>query len=288
MKVLVLGAGGQVARAVVRAMSGPHEVFVRTHAEVDIANAESLDRTLAEAKADWIVNGAAYTAVDLAEDEPALAAAINDAAVGTVAAAARRARARLLHLSTDFVFDGAANRAYLPSDPPNPLSVYGATKLAGEKKALDAECAAIVLRTAWVYAAAGRNFVLTMLRLMREREQVRVVGDQIGTPTWTGGIAHAIRDLLEVDAPAGIYHWTDLGVASWYDFAVAIQDEALERGLLSRAVSIVPIATSEYPTRARRPAFSVLDSKATRDLVAAPAMHWRHNLRMMLDELRAA
>jgi dTDP-4-dehydrorhamnose reductase len=123
---------------------------------------------------------------------------------------------------------------------------------------------------------------------MREREQVRVVGDQIGTPTWATGIAYAIRDLLEVEAPAGIYHWTDLGVASWYDFAVAIQDEALERRLLKRAVPIVPIATSEYPTRARRPTFSVLDSKATRDVVASPAMHWRHNLRMMLDELRAA
>ena len=288
MRVLVLGAGGQVARAVASVMSGQHELFVRTHAEVDIADAESLDRALAEAKADWIVNGAAYTAVDLAEDERARAAAINDAAVGAVAAAAARARARLLHLSTDFVFDGASNRAYLPHDPPNPLSVYGATKLAGEKRALDGGCAAIVLRTAWVYAAAGKNFVLTMLRLMREREQVRVVADQIGTPTWATGIACAIRDLLEAQAPAGVYHWTDLGVASWYDFAVAIQDEALERGLLKRAVAIVPIATSEYPTRARRPAFSVLDTKATRDIVAAPALHWRHNLRMMLDELRAA
>jgi dTDP-4-dehydrorhamnose reductase len=288
MRVLVLGAGGQVARAVARVMSGRHELLLRTHAEVDIADAESLDRTLAEAKADWIVNGAAYTAVDLAEAERACAAAINDTAVGVVAAAAARARARLLHLSTDFVFDGASTRAYLPNDLPNPLSVYGATKLAGEKKALERECGAIVLRTAWVYAAAGKNFVLTMLKLMRERERVRVVADQIGTPTWATGIAHAIRDLLEVQAPAGIYHWTDLGMASWYDFAVSIQDEALERGLLKRAVSIVPIATSEYPTRARRPAFSVLDSKATRDLVATPAMHWRHNLRMMLDELRAA
>ena len=169
----------------------------------------------------------------------------------------------------------------------NPLSVYGATKRGGEKRALDGGCSAIVLRTAWVYAASGRNFVLTMLRLMREREQVRVVSDQIGAPTWATGIACAIRDLLEVDAPAGIYHWTDLGVASWYDFAVAIQDEALERGLAEAAVRIMPIATREYPTRARRPAFSVLDTAATRDIVAAPAMHWRHNLRMMLDELRA-
>lgn len=288
MRVLVLGAAGQVARAVAQVMSGQHEIIVRTHGEVDIADAASLDRTLAQSNVDWIVNGAAYTAVDLAEEESALAAAVNDAAVGVLAAAASRARARLLHVSTDFVFDGAANRAYLPCDATNPLSVYGATKLAGEKKALEGGCAAIVLRTAWVYASAGKNFVLTMLKLMREREQVRVVGDQIGTPTWANGIAHAIRGLLEIDAPAGVYHWTDLGVASWYDFAVAIQDEALERGLLKRAVSILPIATSEYPTRARRPAFSVLDSKATRGLITAPAMHWRHNLRMMLDELRAA
>jgi len=288
MRVLVLGGAGQVARAVARMMSGRHELLVRTHAELDIADGDSLDRTLAQAKVDWIVNAAAYTSVDRAEDEPGLAAAVNTAAVGVVAASAARARARLLHLSTDFVFDGAANRAYLPNDPPNPLSVYGATKRAGEKLALEGECAAIVLRTAWVYAAVGKNFVLTMLKLMREREQLSVVGDQIGTPTWATGIACAIRDLLEVAAPAGIYHWTDLGVASWYDFAVAIQDEALERGLLERAVPIVPIATSEYPTRARRPAFSVLDTRATRDLVAAPAMHWRYNLKMMLDELRAA
>ena len=288
MKVLVLGAGGQVARAVVSVMSGHHELVVKTHAEVDITDSKSLDRTLSQTKVDWIVNGAAYTAVDLAEEEPTRAAAINDTAVGTIADAAVRARARLLHLSTDFVFDGAANHAYLPNDLPNPLSVYGATKRAGEKKALDSQCSAIVLRTAWVYAATGKNFALTMLKLMREREQLRVVADQIGTPTWATGIACAIRDLLEAQAAAGVYHWTDLGVASWYDFAVAIQDEALEQGLLKRAVPIVPIVSSEYPTRARRPAFSVLDTKATRDVVAAPAMHWRHNLRMMLDELRAA
>jgi dTDP-4-dehydrorhamnose reductase len=288
MRVLILGGGGQVARAVARVMSGNHEVFVRSRAEVDIADAMSLSKLLAQVQVDWIVNGAAYTAVDLAEEESARAAAINDTAVGTLAEAVSRARARLLHLSTDFVFDGTANRAYLPNDPPNPLSVYGATKRAGEKKALDGKCAAIVLRTAWVYAATGKNFVLAMLKLMREREHVRVVADQIGTPTWATGIACAIRDLLEVDAPAGLYHWTDLGVASWYDFAVAIQEEALERSLLQRAVPVIPIATSEYPTRALRPAFSVLDTKATRDIVAAPAMHWRHNLRMMLDELRAA
>jgi dTDP-4-dehydrorhamnose reductase len=284
----VLGAAGQVGRAVVRTMGGPHEVIARARAELDIADAVEVGRAMAAAKPDWIVNAAAYTAVDLAEDEPARAASINDAAVGILADAAARAHSRLLHLSTDFVFDGSSNRAYLPSDVPHPLSVYGATKLAGERRALESGAAAIVLRTAWVYAAAGKNFVLTMLKLMRERDQVRVVSDQIGAPTWATGLGGVIRDLLEAQAPAGIYHWTDLGVASWYDFAVAIQDEALARGLLPRAVAVVPIATKEYPTRATRPAFSVLETRATRAVVATPALHWRHNLRMMLDELRAA
>ncbi len=145
----------------------------------------------------------------------------------------------------------------------------------------------IVLRTAWVYAATGRNFVLTMLRLMREKQQVSVVCDQIGTPTWATSIATAIWGLIEAQVTGGIYHWTDLGVASWYDFAVAIQDEALARGLLDRTVPVIPIPSSAYPTRARRPAFSVLDTESTRALIKVPARHWRHNLRIMLDELRA-
>jgi dTDP-4-dehydrorhamnose reductase len=288
VRLLLLGAGGQVGRAVAATTCGPHELIARTRAEVDIADAQAVSRVVSEARPDWIINGAAYTAVDLAEDEPARAAAINDAAVGVLAGAAARAGARLLHLSTDFVFDGAARRAYLPDDAAGPLSVYGATKLAGEKKALAGGAQAIVLRTAWVYAATGKNFVLTMLKLMRERDQLRVVSDQIGAPTWATGLARAVRDLIEAAAPAGIYHWTDLGLASWYDFAVAIQDEALERGLLARAAAIVPIATSEYPTKARRPAFSVLDTRSTRAIVPTPAVHWRHNLRMMLDELRTA
>jgi dTDP-4-dehydrorhamnose reductase len=287
MRILVLGAGGQVGRAVVEVARGAHEVAERTRAELDITDAAAVRRVVAEVGPDWIVNGAAYTAVDLAEDEPARAGAINGEAVGIVANEAARAGARLLHLSTDFVFDGTGGRAYLPHDATRPLSVYGTSKATGEAEALDSAAQAIVLRTAWVYASGGKNFVLTMLRLMRERKEVRVVSDQIGAPTWARGIARAIRDLLEARAPAGIYHWTDLGVASWYDFAVAIQDEALERGLLPRAAAIVPISTSEFPTKAQRPAFSVLDTRSTRAVVGTPAMHWRHNLRMMLDELPA-
>jgi len=236
---------------------------------------------------DVVVNCAAYTAVDLAEDEPSLATAVNDTATGVLAATTARTGCRLLHLSTDFVFDGESKRAYLPTDRTNALSVYGASKLGGERHVV-AGGKGIVLRTSWVYAATGKNFVLTMLRLMREKDRISVVSDQIGAPTWAASAAAAIWGLIDVKAAPGIYHWTDLGVASWYDFAVAIQDEALARGLLSRAVPIIPIHTSEYPTRAQRPAFSVLDSALTRSLLKVPSRHWRHNLRMMLDELRAA
>src|SRR5208282_3309785 len=227
VRVLLLGAGGQVGRAVAATVPQRHEVIAKTRAELDVADERTVQTLLAEAKPDWIVNAAAYTAVDLAEDQPAQATAVNDTAVGILADAATRTGSRLLHLSTDFVFDGEAPRAYRPNDAPRPLSVYGASKLGGEVKVLNSDCAGIVLRTAWVYAAAGRNFVLTMLKLMREREQVRVVGDQIGAPTWAAGLARAIWDLMRQGAGAGIYHWTDLGVASWYDFAVAIQEEAL-------------------------------------------------------------
>jgi dTDP-4-dehydrorhamnose reductase len=286
VRVLVLGGGGQVASAVVAAAPAQHQVVARSRAELDIGDAQAVARELAATRAEWLINAAAYTAVDLAEDQPAQAIAVNDTAVGVLAEATSNSGCQLLHLSTDFVFDGKSNRAYLPDDQTNPLSVYGVSKLGGERQVLNGAGAGIVLRTAWVYAAAGRNFALTMLRLMREKEQVSVVCDQIGTPTWAAGIAAAIWGLMEARAPGGVYHWTDLGVASWYDFAVAIQDEALARGLLRRAVPVIPIPSAAYPTRALRPAFSVLDTASTRALIKVPARHWRHNLRTMLDEIR--
>jgi dTDP-4-dehydrorhamnose reductase len=282
----VLG-GGQIGAAVVKAAPQQHEVIALTRAQLDITDAAALSRSLAETHADWVINAAAYTAVDRAEDEPQLAAAVNDRAVAALAAGAAREKSRLLHLSTDFVFDGASGRAYLPGDATKPLNVYGASKLAGERHVL-AERSGIVLRTSWVYASVGKNFVLTMLKLMNERAQINVVCDQIGSPTWARSAAAAIWGLIEAAAEGGVYHWTDLGVASWYDFAVAIQEEALERGLLKRAATVLPIPSAAYPARATRPRFSVLDTSDTRSLVKTPAQHWRHNLRSMLEELRAA
>jgi dTDP-4-dehydrorhamnose reductase len=259
-------------------------VISRARAALDIVDAAAVLKTFTELKPDWVVNAAAYTAVDLAEDNQAQAFAANDTAVAGLASAASKVGCRLLHLSTDFVFDGSSSRAYLPGDATNPLSVYGASKLAGEQHL---KGSGIVLRTSWVYAATGKNFVLTMLRLMREKPQLSVVCDQIGSPTWASSIGHAIWGLIETQAAPGIYHWTDLGVASWYDFAVAIQDEALSRGLLTRLVPITPISSSQYPARAKRPGFSLLDTAATRSAIKIPGDHWRHNLRKMLDELRA-
>jgi dTDP-4-dehydrorhamnose reductase len=286
MKVLVLG-GGQIGAAIVKAAPKQHEIIALTRAQLDIADSKAVAKSLAEVKADWVVNAAAYTAVDRAEDERQLAGDVNDTAVASLAKGAARENSRLLHLSTDFVFDGTSGRPYLPTDATQPLSVYGATKLAGEHHVLAAR-SGIVLRTSWVYASVGKNFVLTMLKLMNEREQVSVVCDQVGSPTWAASAAAATWGLIEAAAAGGIYHWTDLGVSSWYDFAVAIQEEALARGLLTRAAAVLPIPSAAYPTRAKRPSFSVLDTAATRALLNIPTRHWRHNLRKMLDELRAA
>ena len=281
------GGGGQVGRAVVQCAPEHAVVFTKTRQDLDICSEAAVLSALESSGAQWLINAAAYTAVDLAEDDRDAARAVNETAVGVLARAALASRCRLLHLSTDFVFDGETNRAYLPTDRTNPLGVYGSTKLVGETLASQGGNA-VVVRTAWVYASEGRNFVLTMLRLMRERPEVRVVCDQIGTPTWASSLARALWSLINGDVPSGTYHWTDLGVASWYDFAVAIQEEAILRGLLTRAVPIVPIKSSSYPTRAKRPAFSVLDTESTRSMISLPACHWRNSLRTMLDELRPA
>ena len=283
--MLIVGGGGQVARAVAGSIPAGYAAVVKTRADLDISDDRAVTAALESSGARWLVKGAAYTAVDRAATDEAAARAINDTAVGVLARATTRAGARLLHISTDFVFDGHSNRAYLPTDATNPQSVYAVTKLAGEQQALRHAADAVIVRTAWVYASTGRNFPLTMLRLMREKPEVRVVADQIGTPSWATGIARAIWGLIEANANGGIYHWTDLGVASWYDFAVAIQDEALARGLLQKAVPVVPISTADYPTPARRPAFSVLDGTSTRAVIKAPGQHWRHQLRSMMDEL---
>jgi dTDP-4-dehydrorhamnose reductase len=285
MRALVAGAAGQLGRALQASVPAGVELLAPDERDFDIMDQERVASVVREARPQLVLNAAAYTQVDRAETEPELAEAVNGAAAGTLAAAAAAAGARLVHISTDFVFDGQSALPYPPNATPNPLGVYGATKLSGERQVLARHPAPLILRTAWVYAAAGNNFVRTMLRLMRERDEVRVVADQIGTPTHAEGLARAIW-ALDAAGCTGLHHWTDAGVASWYDFAVAIHDEALAIGLLKRAVPVVPIRTSDYPTPARRPAMSVLD-KGSSWAVTGPAAHWRAELKLALAAMKA-
>lgn len=285
MRVLVTGASGQVGWELLRCVPSGVECDAIDRSVIDLAGA-GVEAQVRARHPDVIIHAAAYTAVDRAESEPELAGRINGEAAGAIARAARELGARLVHVSTDFVFDGHAARPYLPSAAPAPTGAYGASKLCGERRVLEESAgSAVIVRTAWVYSAHGNNFVKTMLRLMRERERVGVVADQVGTPTWARLLAAALWEVALSPASGGdILHWTDLGVASWYDFAVAIHEEALARGLLVRPVAVEPIRTEDYPTPARRPAYSVLDKTATLTALAAPRMHWRAALRAMLDD----
>jgi dTDP-4-dehydrorhamnose reductase len=285
MKVLIAGSAGQLGRALQATAPASAEILAPPEAAFDILDRAAVQAVVAATRPDLLINAAAYTAVDKAESDPETAEAVNGTAAGTLAAAAAAVGARFAHVSTDFVFDGRSADPIPPDAPPAPLGVYGATKLSGERQVAAAHAAPLIVRTAWVYAAKGNNFVHTMLRLMRERPDVRVVSDQLGTPTHADSLARAIW-ALDAAGATGIHHWTDAGVASWYDFAVAIQEEALALGLLERAVPVVPIRTSDYPTPARRPAMSVLD-KGSSWAITGPAAHWRAELRLALEAIRA-
>jgi dTDP-4-dehydrorhamnose reductase len=285
MKVLVAGSAGQLGRALQATAPAGVELLAPPEAEFDILDAAQVSRVVAGAAPALVVNAAAYTAVDKAEADRDTAFAVNATAAATLASAARAAGARFAHVSTDFIFGGDSALPYPPDAPPAPLGVYGETKLEGERLVVAAHPGALLVRTAWVYAAEGNNFVKTMLRLMREREEVRVVADQVGTPTHADSLARAIW-ALDAAGASGAFHWTDAGVASWYDFAVAIHDEALAAGLLARPVRVVPIRTSDYPTPARRPAMSVLD-KSSSWAITGPAAHWRTELRAVIARMKA-
>ncbi|HXV01434.1 MAG TPA: dTDP-4-dehydrorhamnose reductase [Caulobacteraceae bacterium] len=285
MKVMLVGAAGQVGRALVDAAPTDWTLAALTRNDLDIGDEAAVARAVEIIGPDLIVNSAAYTAVDRAEIESELAFQINRDGAGHLAAAAARRDARLVHLSTDFVFGGSAGRPYRPDDPTGPLGAYGASKLAGEKAVAAAAPEALILRTAWVYGpAAGSNFLATMLRLMAARPELGVVADQLGTPTSTLTLAEAIWTMVGKEA-RGIWHFTDAGTASWYDFAVAIAEEAVATGLLASAPPVRPISTEDYPTPARRPAYSVLDKTATFALLGAAAPHWRVALRAVLARM---
>jgi dTDP-4-dehydrorhamnose reductase len=284
MKVLVTGCNGQLGWELKRSLPQGAEAMWTDVAELDISNSAAVNELVQKFHPDVIINAAAYTAVDKAETEQDISYKINRDGAGNLAKAAAGVGARFLHVSTDFVFDGQG-KPYQPTDKTNPLSVYGASKFEGEQLVLASGAKALVVRTAWVYCSHGGNFVKTMLRLMAEKPALSVVCDQVGSPTWAKGLASTLWTYAKApEAATGIVHYTDSGVASWYDFAVAIQEEAIALGLLKVAVPITPIPAAQYPTPARRPGFSVLD-KASTIAVFGAAPHWRVQLRAMLKEL---
>ncbi|MCG8427950.1 MAG: dTDP-4-dehydrorhamnose reductase [Chromatiales bacterium] len=285
LKILIAGAGGQLGWELQRTAPAEVDVLAADKRQLNLLQPDQVCELIHREQPDWIINAAAYTAVDKAEDEADIAYAINRDGARLLATCAAELGAQMLHISTDFVFNGQKGTPYLVDDQPGPLGVYGASKQAGDEvveTALGGRCA--IIRTAWVYSAHGNNFVKTMLRLMTERDQLGIVADQIGSPTWANGLARASWRAVQLNL-SGMHHWTDMGVASWYDFAVAIQEEALAIGVLRKPCVISPLRTADYPTPAARPAYSVLDKTPTLQALGLQAVHWRQALREMLAEL---
>jgi len=288
MKVLVTGAAGQLGREIVLLMrSLSIDVVGIGRKELDFSNPGRVTEWIAEQRFDRVINCAAYTRVDLAEEEPEKAFLINRDAVRGVAEGVRAYGGRLLHISTDYIFDGMQSRPYAETDQANPLGVYGRSKLEGEKAVTEILPDSVVLRTSWVYGTYGNNFVLTILRLAGEHEELRIVDDQIGSPTWTSDIANAIWTLMNADA-SGIYHFTNEGIASWYDFAVEIVRLAQGMGYPIKTRRILPIPSSDYQTQAARPHYSVLNKQKARLILGYDIPHWADSLGRMLQQVQSA
>jgi len=294
MKVIITGAAGQLGQALCQLAPAPLELIATSRSggdgsiPLDLADAEACRALVQEHRPDWLINAGAYTAVDKAESEPELAQAVNSGAPAAFAQTMQATGGRLLQVSTDFVFNGAQGSPYRSDQPVDPLGVYGASKAAGEVAAAGALAAErlCILRTSWVYGPVGKNFLLTMLRLMREREQLGVVADQVGCPTATSGLAQACWAALE-HGVSGVHHWSDAGAASWYDFAVAIAELGQAAGLLENPARINPITTADYPTPAQRPSYSLLDCTGTRQALHLSPLHWREALRQVMGDVVA-
>lgn len=287
MNIIVIGHNGQLAWELAQLSNENTVITCLGRNQIDINNEQSITEKLLAHQADAVINASAYTAVDQAETDEKNAYQTNAIAVKNLALVCKKLALHLVHISTDFVFNGAKSSPYLTTDPIQPLGIYGASKAQGELAIIDIipkhSC---IIRTSWVYSTHGNNFVKTMLRLMAEKSELNIISDQIGSPTYAENLAKAC--LLAAQGKVyGIHHWTDAGVASWYDFAVAIQEIAIEKGLLSHTIPIKPIRTQDYPTPAARPSYSVLDkTSCAASFSELPLMHWRTQLDKMLDKLK--
>jgi dTDP-4-dehydrorhamnose reductase len=287
MRILLIGSAGQVGQELSRTLPMLGQVFCLSRESLDLTDLEGIAPMVLAQRPNIIVNAAAYTAVDRAEQEPDLVHCLNAEVPTRLAETAEQLSATLVHLSTDYVFNGRQSTPYREIDQPDPQNVYGQSKLAGEEAIRHRTANHLILRTAWVYGAGGTsNFVKTILRLIQERDELQVVCDRIGSPTWAVDLSRAAIGLLSQlgDNILGTYHYTNSGVASWYDLAVAICEEVELLGYPLKVKRIIPIPTEQYPTLARRPSYSILACEKISHLLGHPAPHWRVSLRAMLRD----
>jgi dTDP-4-dehydrorhamnose reductase len=298
-RILLTGATGQVGGELLETLKPLGEVIAPTRSQMDLANAASVREAIRAVRPRWIVNPGAYTAVDKAESEPELAYAINAEAVSVMGHEAKAIGAGVIHFSTDYVFDGSGSAPYLETDATNPVSVYGASKLAGETALAESSADHIIFRTSWVYGARGKNFLLTILKLARERETLRVVADQYGVPTWSRDLAEMTADVIgqceaaargEELAPVpgemgGVYHAAGAGETTWYGFAAEAVRVRREREPRVRFAEIEAIPTAAYPTPAKRPANSRMNCSKLVERFGWRMMNWQDSLRKVLSEL---
>lgn len=286
-RVLVTGCGGQVGTEVVRALQGATEVIAHDRSSLDLSDPAAIAGRVREARPDVIVNAGAYTAVDRAESDVDAARTVNAVAPGVLAGEAKRAGALLVHYSTDYVFDGTKSEPYVETDPTNPLNAYGLTKLEGERVIAASGCRHVILRTSWVYGPHGKNFLLTMLRLAQQKDELRVVDDQRGAPTSSIQLAWLTAELVRAPFESGIYHASAAGETTWFGFARAIFEEGARLGLVAKSPRLMAIPSSEYPTPARRPAYSVLSNARREAVSGARLADWREGLAETLSRLGA-
>ncbi|MBA6224507.1 dTDP-4-dehydrorhamnose reductase [Colwellia sp. MB02u-18] len=288
MKIIVIGKSGQLAWELSQLSSPEHEILCLGRNDIDLQNIAAITHSLQLHKAAGVINASAYTGVDKAESDVENAYALNAKAVGNLAQACKILSVSFVHISTDFVFHGDKGAPYLPEDEIRPLGIYGASKAQGEQLITQVYPErSTIIRTSWVYSTHGNNFVKTMLNLMNTKPELGIISDQIGSPTYAKGLAAACIASLTHNI-TGIHHYTDTGVASWFDFAVAIQNMGYELGLLTKKIPIKPITTAQYPTPAKRPHYSVLDKSSL--MFALPELsfvHWQAQLATMMHALKA-
>ncbi len=285
--IWLIGNRGMLGSDVEQILESAGYSIIKSDRDVDISNLDALQNFVGGRHISWIINCAAYTAVDRAEDEKELCFKINSDGPHNIGILAREIGARCIHISTDYVFDGKKYTPYLEDDPVNPLGVYGKSKAEGEER-LRAHCPeSVIIRTAWLYGKNGNNFVYAMLRLMREKDELRVVNDQFGSPTWSMDLAGLIKKIIDThDAPSGIYHYTNEGSISWYNFAEKIYEYAREIGILDKECVIYPITTEQYPTKAKRPAYSVLSKDKVKRVFNLHIPFWYESLKNFLLSIK--